>query len=86
MERMEDRLLAPLPPINPGDNIAAWRERRKEILTEIVDLEYGGFPPESESAETSALKKSCAALHTGSAQSFATISDATVSFRLTSTS
>ena len=40
----------------------------------------------TESAETSALKKSCAALHTGSGRSFSTISDATVSFRLTSTS
>ena len=53
---MQDRLIAPLPPINPGDNVVAWRERRKKILDEIVDLEYGGFSPAPESIRVEQLQ------------------------------
>lgn len=56
MNTPKDRLLAPLPPICPGADAAAWRIRRKEILDQIVDLEYGGMPPEPESLRVEQLQ------------------------------
>ncbi|MBQ7055107.1 MAG: hypothetical protein IJN97_07770, partial [Oscillospiraceae bacterium] len=53
---MNDRLLAPLPQINYGNDIAEWRERRKEILDEIVDIEYGGLPPKPQSIRVEQLQ------------------------------
>ena len=56
MKSMQDRLLAPLPPINPGRNEEEWRERRRAILAELVDLEYGGMPPAPESVRVEQLQ------------------------------
>ncbi len=44
----QDELLAPLPPLLPGNTPAEWRRRRQEILDLVVDLEYGGMPPQPE--------------------------------------
>ena len=51
----QDELIAPLPPLNPGKTPEEWRRRRKEILDLIVDLEYGGMPPQPESVRLEPL-------------------------------
>ena len=56
MELLQDRLLAPLPPIDPGKDAAAWRIRRKELLELVVDLEYGGMPPQPDSLRVEQLQ------------------------------
>lgn len=56
MELLQDRLLAPLPPIDPGADVSAWRSRRKAILDLVVDLEYGGMPPKPESLRVEQLQ------------------------------
>ena len=56
MENLQDRLLAPLPPILPGADEKAWRIRRQEILRQIVELEYGGMPPEPVSLRVEQLQ------------------------------
>ena len=56
MDTLQDRLLSPLPPINPGADAAAWRIRRKELLDLVVDLEYGGMPPQPESLRVEQLQ------------------------------
>jgi len=42
----EDRLISSLPPINPGKNVTEWEAKRDAMLSEVIDLEYGGMPPE----------------------------------------
>lgn len=56
MKSMQDRLLAPLPPIDSGNSVEAWRKRRRELLDEIIDIEYGGFPPEPQSVRVEQLQ------------------------------
>lgn len=56
MDILNNRLLAPLPPINPGKSVAEWEIRRKELLSEVVELEYGGMPPEPESVRVEQLQ------------------------------
>ena len=56
MPAEQDRLLAPLPPINPGADADAWRLRRKELLDLVVDMEYGGIPPQPESLRVEHLQ------------------------------
>ena len=51
-----DRLLFPLPPINPGKNVAEWEERRKKLLSELIDIEYGGLPPKPQSIRVEQLQ------------------------------
>ncbi|MBQ7119990.1 MAG: acetylxylan esterase [Oscillospiraceae bacterium] len=56
MNIQKDRLLSPLPPINPGKDTSEWEVRRGEILSEIVDFEYGGFPPKPQSIRVEDLQ------------------------------
>ena len=42
----EDRLISSLPPINPGKNVTEWEAKRDAMLSGVIDLEYGGMPPE----------------------------------------
>ena len=56
MEILQDRLLAPLPPIDPGANEAAWQIRRKELLDLVVDVEFGGMPPKPETLRVEQLQ------------------------------
>lgn len=58
MEIKQDRLLAPLPPIEPGTDAEAWRIRRKELLDTVVDIEYGGMPPQPDSVRVEQLHHS----------------------------
>jgi hypothetical protein len=58
MEVLQDRLLAPLPPIEPGADAESWRIRRRELLDLVVDLEYGGMPPEPETLRVEQLQHS----------------------------
>jgi hypothetical protein len=57
MEVIQDRLLSPLPPIAPGIQAEAWPIRRKALLDLVVDLEYGGMPPEPESLRVEQLHR-----------------------------
>lgn len=58
MENLQDRLLAPLPSVLNGADKDTWPQRRKEILEMMVDLEYGGMPPEPESLRVEQLQHS----------------------------
>ena len=48
--------MAPLPPIDPGANEAAWQIRRKELLDLVVDVEFGGMPPKPETLRVEQLQ------------------------------
>ncbi len=52
----DDRLLFPLPPINPGKTVAEWEVRRKKLLSELIDIEYGGLPPKPQSIRVEQLQ------------------------------
>ncbi|MBQ6698330.1 MAG: hypothetical protein IJN09_04750 [Oscillospiraceae bacterium] len=51
-----DRLLSPLPPINPGKTVAEWEARRCELLSQLIDIEYGGLPPKPQSIRVEQLQ------------------------------
>ncbi len=51
-----DRLLFPLPPINPGKTVAEWEARRCELLSKLIDIEYGGLPPKPQSIRVEQLQ------------------------------
>ena len=75
MEILQDRLLAPLPSVLNGADKDTWPQRREEILEMMVDLEYGGMPPEPESLRVEQLQHSlgemlCMRVHINEAFSF----------------
>lgn len=53
---LNDRLLSSLPLINPGKNAAEWEKKRDAILSEVVNLEYGGMPPNPETLRVEQLQ------------------------------
>ena len=46
---MKDNVLYPLPQIiGSGNNVSDWNARRARIAAELIDVEYGGLPPQPE--------------------------------------